>query len=95
MTLDLPRPPAWIDQAACADADPELFFADDRFPWMQREAAAICGECVVSTLCLTAAQERDERHGVWGGVDLGKAARERHNLTTRRNKRERRERKAS
>ena len=95
MTPDLPRPPAWTEHALCGDADPELFFADDRFPWMQREAAAICADCPVRLPCKTDALQRKERHGIWGGEDLGKPARERHNLTTRRNKRERQERKAS
>ncbi len=37
---------------------------------IQRElrAKAVCATCPVTSPCLDAAMQRDERHGVWGGL---------------------------
>jgi hypothetical protein len=35
-------------------------------------AAQWCGDCQVLTLCGDAADERGEKHGVWGGRDLSR-----------------------
>ncbi|MEL4357589.1 WhiB family transcriptional regulator [Luteococcus sp. H154] len=51
--------------AACSDADPNLFFADDMATVEQ--AKQICATCPVRGLCLNGALERAEPHGVWGG----------------------------
>ena len=56
----------WHEDAACADADPELFFAgDDR---SVAEAMQLCAACDVRRECLEAALAVGEMHGVWGGT---------------------------
>ena len=60
------RPLAWQDQAACRDADPELFFPGKGES--ARPAKKVCRACRVRRDCLGYALERDERHGVWGGL---------------------------
>lgn len=57
--------PAPGDLAACLDADPDLFFADD--PNQIAAAKAYCAECPVRLECLVGALRRAEPHGVWGG----------------------------
>lgn len=51
--------------AACVDADPNLFFADDMATVEQ--AKQVCATCPVREQCLDGALERAEPHGVWGG----------------------------
>jgi hypothetical protein len=54
---------------ACTGADPDLFFP---LPGQSADAAkAICAGCRVREACLARALANGERHGVWGGVDLG------------------------
>jgi Transcription factor WhiB len=58
---------------ACRGADPDLFFP---LPGESAEPAkAICAVCPVRAVCLALARGRGERYGIWGGVDLGAAAR--------------------
>lgn len=49
--------PAWWDQALCVTEDPglELFTGDEQRGDTLDKAKAICGECVVRTVCLAAA----------------------------------------
>ncbi len=49
----------------CLTVDPELFFAES--PDDVETAKAMCAECPVRINCLTAALERREPWGVWGG----------------------------
>jgi WhiB family redox-sensing transcriptional regulator len=62
----LPRPPAWTEQALCAQIDGDMFYPDDgaRRPDIKR----ICGGCPVRAQCLTAAMANKEEHGIWGGL---------------------------
>ena len=56
----------WLEQVACRDEDPELFFplpSEDEAP-----ALAICTRCPVREDCQAMALAFDERYGVWGGV---------------------------
>lgn len=69
----LPGSEYWWEDAACRTADPELFFPTRELPREQRRAAereakSICSRCPVIAECLQAALERDERHGIWGGL---------------------------
>lgn len=62
--LDAPLPPG----AACAGADPDLFFplpGDD-----DTKAKAICQACPIRSECYTLAAQRGERWGIWGGVNF-------------------------
>lgn len=76
---------AWRRDAACADEDPELFFAGDDAS--VEAAKQVCARCPVRTDCLETALALKEMHGVWGGMAEG----ERRRLIRRR-RRERRER---
>lgn len=65
--LELDRPAlggSWRDDAACADADPELFFPGRGVN--TSEALAYCRRCPVRDRCLDAGL--DEHHGIWGGL---------------------------
>lgn len=60
-------PPAWMDRAACLDANPEWWHPvaanDDT-------SAAICRECPVRVDCLNHAIAAGETSGIWGGIDI-------------------------
>jgi len=65
---------AWVDQAACRDEDPEMFFrVDGERPesWHARlaEAKDVCMVCEVRATCLEDALAKPEKHGVFGGLD--------------------------
>ena len=62
----------WVERAACAGIDPELWFPNDRDPNERAQAIRICGTCDVRTECLKVARKRRERFGIWGGVDFTK-----------------------
>lgn len=77
MSSSLPSPAvavdkAWVQDAACLDVDPELWFITDRDTYEYAQAMKICGRCEVKTQCLKVARKRRERHGIWGGVDFNK-----------------------
>jgi WhiB family transcriptional regulator, redox-sensing transcriptional regulator len=62
---------AWMDLAACASADPELFFpVSSTGPGSEqiRRAKQICRSCPVLRDCLTFALRTRQAHGVWGGT---------------------------
>lgn len=59
-------PTPWMADAACVDADPDLFFADHGRP--ATEAKQICGGCPVRVECLDFALAGRERFGIWGGL---------------------------
>jgi WhiB family transcriptional regulator, redox-sensing transcriptional regulator len=64
---DLALDQTWQDEAACRDADPELFFATDDAS--RHEALTLCGACPVRTECLEHALAHREAYGIWGGTD--------------------------
>lgn len=59
-------PRNWMLQAACRDADPELFYPSDDVETAP-DAEKFCHGCPVAAECLDAALNRNER-GVWGGT---------------------------
>jgi WhiB family redox-sensing transcriptional regulator len=63
---DLTLPGTWQQDAACHDADPDLFFATDEE--RQSAALALCAACPVRTECLEHALENREPYGIWGGT---------------------------
>lgn len=72
-------PPADVlDQAVCAQTDPDLFFPDDG--GSTRAAKSICAVCPVQAECLQWALATNQRYGVWGGL----SERQRRTLRTRR-----------
>ena len=56
----------------CRAADPDLWFADN--PADLERAKTLCGNCPVRRQCLTAALDRSEPWGVWGGEILDRGA---------------------
>ena len=65
--LDRDLRPDWRDDAACRDADPELFFPDgDRA--QVKTAKLICRGCPVSATCLSWALASGQEAGIWGGL---------------------------
>lgn len=57
----------WQTDAACKDADAEMFFSNDE---NDREAAlTLCSGCPVRMECLEHALATRESYGIWGGTD--------------------------
>lgn len=75
----------WRLEAACADEDPDLFFAGDDAS--VRAAKQVCATCPVRTPCLETALAVNEMHGVWGG--MAESERRRLIRKRRRDKRQR------
>lgn len=72
----------WLDEAACADMDPELFFPSKGAdaPIKLAEARKVCERCPVRMPCLEYALANGERWGLWGGLN----ERERRRIKKRR-----------
>jgi WhiB family redox-sensing transcriptional regulator len=68
----------WAEWAACAGADPEIFFPARGHS--TRAAQLICAGCPVIAQCAQAAADGRELYGVWGGMAEG----ERRRLRNRR-----------
>jgi WhiB family transcriptional regulator, redox-sensing transcriptional regulator len=76
------RRPDWRNEAACRDADPELFFPDGDIAPARvdiKMAKLICRGCPVSATCLNWALASGQEAGIWGGLTEG----ERHKLHRR------------
>jgi len=61
----------WRARAACATADPDLFFpisSSGISHRQERRAKAFCAICHVRAECLAFALETQQVHGVWGGL---------------------------
>ncbi|OZC44041.1 WhiB family transcriptional regulator [Rhodococcus sp. RS1C4] len=56
------------DEVPCRVADPDLWFAET--PGELERAKALCAECPIRRTCLSAALDRAEPWGVWGGEIL-------------------------
>ena len=64
----------WRDDAACQDADPDLFFPiGTTGPALDQidEAKRICLACPVRRRCLAWALELGAASGIWGGTTEG------------------------
>ncbi len=63
--------PDWRADAACRDADPELFFPDGDIRSARAQlktAKLICRGCPVSATCLNWALASGQEAGIWGGL---------------------------
>ncbi len=61
----------WRADAACRDADPELFFPDGDIRSARAQvktAKLICRGCLVSAACLSWALASGQEAGIWGGL---------------------------
>ena len=57
-----------IEQAACKDVDPDLFFPDGKNKREQEhKAKQVCASCPIVTDCLQFAIDNDQI-GIWGGT---------------------------
>jgi WhiB family redox-sensing transcriptional regulator len=56
----------------CHVGDPDLWFAES--PGDLERAKALCADCPIRRECLTAALERQEPWGVWGGEIIERGA---------------------
>jgi WhiB family redox-sensing transcriptional regulator len=68
----LPAPESWMEDAACRNLDPDLFFIESSSAEQLRkeaEAKAACRTCPVAAECLAFSIRHDERYGVWGGMN--------------------------
>ncbi len=66
---------AWQFEAACADAEPTLFFNPDGERGAARRrrdsaALAVCASCHVIRTCREHALSVREPYGVWGGLTI-------------------------
>lgn len=62
----------WMEQAACRDVDPDIFFTPDGEYGprrrQERQAKAVCASCPVLRRCRAHACEVGEPYGIWGGL---------------------------
>lgn len=68
----------WMDGAACATTDPEMFYPE-KGGVGARDAKSVCLRCDVRTQCLEYALSNKEPFGVWGG----KSEQERRKMLSR------------
>ncbi|QIS05747.1 WhiB family transcriptional regulator [Nocardia brasiliensis] len=54
-----------VKEVPCRAGDPDLWFAES--PVQLEQAKALCASCPIRKGCLTAAMDRREPWGVWGG----------------------------
>lgn len=71
-------PPAWTEDALCAQVDPELFFPEHGAS--SSDARRVCLACPVREVCLEDALLNPEPHG---GIRGGLSERERRKIARR------------
>ncbi|MDH6126909.1 WhiB family transcriptional regulator [Kitasatospora sp. GP82] len=64
-----PDPEGDLRGAACTALDPDLFFPEDGDEWSERRARMVCAGCPVRAICLDLALTRNEKHGIFGGLN--------------------------
>ena len=67
--VPLPSAPL-LPNAACAAADPALFFPETGDAETETRAVAICVACPVRAACYERAAQNRERAGIWGGINF-------------------------
>lgn len=60
--------PAWMAEAACAQADPEAWWPGKGESDAVRYAKRVCGRCDVTAQCLEWAISTGETVGIYGGL---------------------------
>jgi WhiB family transcriptional regulator, redox-sensing transcriptional regulator len=65
----------WIDNAACAETDPHLFFPELGQEDLAIQAKRVCRGCGVQTDCDDWATSFPERGGIWAGSSRNKKKR--------------------
>lgn len=56
----------WMDEARCAEVDPDLFFPERGDA--AKDAKKVCGGCPVVDQCLQYALKNEFMDGIWGGT---------------------------
>lgn len=64
----LVAPEPWMQDARCAQTDPDMFFPSPGERERANDARSICGRCDVAAECLEFALRTHEPHGIWGGL---------------------------
>ena len=64
----------WVHSALCRQTDPELWFPEKHQRANGHQAKQICQTCPVQQPCLEQALARNERFGIWGGLNFETAA---------------------
>lgn len=62
--------PSWMTEAACAHADPSLFFPERGES--TEPAKALCASCSTVEPCSAWARATEARHGIWAGVSVAR-----------------------
>jgi len=60
-------PEPWMQDALCAQSDPEMFFPAPGATEAVARARKVCTRCDVRKECLAYALKNGETHGIWGG----------------------------
>jgi WhiB family transcriptional regulator, redox-sensing transcriptional regulator len=73
---------SWLDRAACAGMDAQMFFGPDGERAEERaireaKTKVICVLCPVRAQCLDFALKNSIKFGIWGGLSQEERARER------------------
>ena len=70
MALSATEPKEWMENAACRDTDPEMFFpvgtTGSSLDQINR-AVSVCSVCHAVDECLSFALQTNQEFGVWGG----------------------------
>lgn len=75
MSIDVatfPKPPAWVDRAACARTGDFGFYPDKNDRGAVKDVIEFCGTCPVQRQCLDYAIANHESWGIWGGRNFSK-----------------------
>jgi WhiB family redox-sensing transcriptional regulator len=64
-TASLITPEPWMQDARCAETDPEIFFPEKG--GSTKSAKRVCAECTVRVQCLAFALRTKQDEGIWGG----------------------------
>jgi WhiB family redox-sensing transcriptional regulator len=59
---------AWTQSAECAKPNQPLMFPDEGDAVGIEQARDVCNACPVRQQCLSEALDRNESHGMWGGM---------------------------
>jgi len=58
----------WMDNAACKNYDPELWFSDNPYSAATTQAKHVCNLCTVRPECLTYALQERLDYGMFAGL---------------------------
>lgn len=66
------EPEPWVQEALCAQSDPEAFFPDKG--GSTKPAKEVCSRCDVQADCLAYALRTRQSDGIWGGLSVRERA---------------------